>query len=59
MVCGHALTFATARILATFLEIEGHPRRVAVFPDMKTAKAWLTDDTELQPIGLHRSPLPR
>jgi hypothetical protein len=44
IVCGHSLTFATTRMLGTFLETEGFPRRVAVFRDMKTAKAWLTDD---------------
>jgi hypothetical protein len=44
IVCGHGLTYATTRMLSTFLEIEGFPRRVAVFRDMKTAKAWLTDE---------------
>jgi hypothetical protein len=44
IVCGHGLTYATTRMLGTFLEIEGFHRRVAVFRDMKTAKAWLTDE---------------
>jgi hypothetical protein len=29
-----------------FLEIEGFPRRVAVFCDMKTARAWLADELD-------------
>jgi hypothetical protein len=44
ILCFDGRTFGLARMLGTFLEIEGFPGRVGVFREVKTAKAWLTDD---------------
>jgi hypothetical protein len=44
ILCADSLNFGMARMLGTFLEIEGFPGKIGVFRDVKTAKAWLTDD---------------
>jgi hypothetical protein len=43
MVCGNAVTYGMARMLGTFLEIEGFPGRVGAFRDLRTARAWLDE----------------
>jgi hypothetical protein len=44
ILCAEGLTFGLARMLGTFLEIEGFPGKVGVFRELKTARAWLTDE---------------
>jgi hypothetical protein len=44
IVCAEAVDFGLVRMLATHLELGGHPAKVAPFPDLESAKAWPKKD---------------
>jgi hypothetical protein len=44
IVCGRPADFGKARMLGTYLSVEGHPVRFEVFTDLDSAKAWLTGE---------------
>ena len=44
IACGKAVDFGLARMLATYLSLDGLPVEIGVFADSDSARAWLTDE---------------